>query len=52
VRTGGVEDDAPDYALSVWAGIIPLRLVADSAIRDERCDASIPTPQYAAHFHR
>ena len=52
VRTGGVEDDAPDYELSVWAGIIPLRLVADSAIRDERCDASIPTPQYAAHFRR
>jgi nitroimidazol reductase NimA-like FMN-containing flavoprotein (pyridoxamine 5'-phosphate oxidase superfamily) len=52
VRTGGVEDDAPDYALSVWAGIIPLRLVADGAIRDERCDASIPTPVYAAHFGR
>ena len=52
VRTGGVEDDVPDYALSVWAGIIPLRLVADAAIRDERCDASIPTPAYAAHFRR
>jgi uncharacterized protein len=52
VRTGGVEDDAADYALSVWAGIIPLRLVADSAIRDERCDTSIPTPRYAANFRR
>jgi nitroimidazol reductase NimA-like FMN-containing flavoprotein (pyridoxamine 5'-phosphate oxidase superfamily) len=52
VRTGGVEDDAADYALSVWAGIIPLRLVADSAIRDERCDPSIPTPRYAANFRR
>jgi nitroimidazol reductase NimA-like FMN-containing flavoprotein (pyridoxamine 5'-phosphate oxidase superfamily) len=52
VRTGGVEDDAADYALSVWAGIIPLRLVADAAIRDERSDASIPTPAYAAHFRR
>jgi len=52
VRTGGVEDDAADYALSVWAGIIPLRLVADAAIRDERCDASIPTPEYAANFRR
>jgi nitroimidazol reductase NimA-like FMN-containing flavoprotein (pyridoxamine 5'-phosphate oxidase superfamily) len=50
VRTGGVEDDPPDYALSVWAGIIPLRLVADAAIRDERCDPLIPTPPYAAHF--
>src|SRR5258708_26154953 len=52
VRTGEVEDDAPDYALSVWAGIIPLRLVADAAIRDEPCDASSPTPPYAAHFRR
>jgi nitroimidazol reductase NimA-like FMN-containing flavoprotein (pyridoxamine 5'-phosphate oxidase superfamily) len=52
VRTGAVEDDAPDYALSVWAGIIPLRLVADSPIRDERCDVSIPTPTYAANFRR
>ena len=52
VRTGGVEDDAADYALSVWAGIIPLRLVADAVIRDERCDASIPTPPYATNFRR
>ncbi len=52
VRTGGVEDDAADYALPVWAGIIPLRLVADVAVRDERCDASIPMPAYAAHFRR
>ena len=50
VRTGGVEDDAPDYALSVWAGIIPFRMMADAAVRDERCDASIPTPAYAANF--
>ncbi len=25
IRTGGVEDDAEDYAFPVWAGIIPLR---------------------------
>src|SRR5580765_2891949 len=42
VRVGGVEDDAEDYALKVWAGIVPLRLVADEPVRDERCDASIP----------
>ena len=29
VRTGNVEDDADDYALPVWAGVIPMRLVAD-----------------------
>jgi len=52
VRTGGVEDDAADYALRVWAGTIPLRLVADAPIRDERCDPAIPTPAYAVNYHR
>jgi uncharacterized protein len=50
VRVGGVEDDAEDYALSVWAGIVPLRLVADAPIRDERCDPSLATPEYAVNF--
>ena len=50
VRTGGVEDDADDYALKVWAGIVPLRLVADVPVRDERCDSSIATPKYAENF--
>lgn len=52
VRTGPVEDDADDYALPVWAGAIPLRLVADAPIRDDRCDPSIPAPAYAAHYKR
>jgi hypothetical protein len=52
VRVGGVEDDAPDYELSVWAGVIPLRLVADSAIRDDRCGSTIPTPDYVLNFRR
>jgi len=52
VRVGGVEDDAEDYALKVWAGIVPLRLVADAPVRDERCDAGIATPPYAESFWR
>lgn len=50
VRVGGVEDDAEDYALQVWAGIVPLRLVAEAPVRDERCDASLATPAYAMNF--
>lgn len=52
VRSGAVEDDADDYALSVWAGVIPLRLMADAPIRDEHCDPAIPTPAYASNFKR
>jgi uncharacterized protein len=52
IRSGPVEDDAADYALPVWAGVIPLHLTPGAPIRDERCDASIPTPAYATHYKR
>jgi len=52
VRTGDVEDDAGDYALPVWAGVIPLRLAVDAPLRDSRCDPAIPTPSYAANYKR
>jgi nitroimidazol reductase NimA-like FMN-containing flavoprotein (pyridoxamine 5'-phosphate oxidase superfamily) len=46
IRSGPVEDDAPDYALPVWAGIVPLRQISDAPVRDPRCDPSIPVPAY------
>jgi uncharacterized protein len=52
VRTGGVEDDAEDYPLRVWAGVIPMHIVTEAPQRDERCDPSIPTPAYATNFRR
>jgi nitroimidazol reductase NimA-like FMN-containing flavoprotein (pyridoxamine 5'-phosphate oxidase superfamily) len=52
IRSGPVEDEAPDYALPVWAGLIPLQLVPGAPIRDERCDLAIPTPAYAARYTR
>ena len=52
VRTGSVEDDAEDYALNVWAGVVPLKLVAQPPLRDERCDPGVPVPDYAAKFRR
>ena len=52
IRVGPPEDDAPDYELPVWAGVIPLRLTPGAPIRDEKCDPSIPTPAYAAQYKR
>ena len=52
IRSGPVQDDEEDYTLRVWAGIVPLQLQADAPIRDERCDPAIPTPPYAANYHR
>jgi nitroimidazol reductase NimA-like FMN-containing flavoprotein (pyridoxamine 5'-phosphate oxidase superfamily) len=52
IRSGPVQDDEEDYALPVWAGIVPLRLQTEAPIRDERCDAAIPTPAYARNYKR
>ncbi|MCU1315362.1 MAG: Flavin-nucleotide-binding protein [Candidatus Acidoferrum typicum] len=52
IRSGPVEDDAADYALPVWAGVIPLSLTPGAPIRDERCDSAIPTPAYAKQYKR
>ena len=52
IRSGPVQDDEEDYALPVWAGIVPLRLQAEPPIRDERCDPAIPTPTYATDYKR
>jgi nitroimidazol reductase NimA-like FMN-containing flavoprotein (pyridoxamine 5'-phosphate oxidase superfamily) len=52
IRSGPVQDDEEDYALPVWAGIVPLHVQAGTPTRDERCDPAIPTPAYAAKYSR
>ena len=52
VRTGPPMDDEPDYALPVWAGVIPFHLAFDAPVRDERCDPAIPVPAYVTHYRR
>jgi nitroimidazol reductase NimA-like FMN-containing flavoprotein (pyridoxamine 5'-phosphate oxidase superfamily) len=52
VRTGPPLDDEEDYELPVWAGVIPLRLVADAPISDPRLTVDIEPPQYARDYKR
>jgi uncharacterized protein len=49
VRTGGPIDDEEDYALDVWAGVVPLRTVAGKAVPDERLKPGVALPRYLAH---
>lgn len=41
VRTGPPLDDEEDYSLDVWAGVLPLKLVAEEPIRDPRLKLGI-----------
>ncbi len=52
VRQGPPIDDEEDYAFQTWAGVIPLRTVAEAPIPDERCGTGIPMPVYASGYSR
>src|SRR5918992_707592 len=44
VRTGPPIDDDEDYALPVWAGVLPMRTVVDPPQPDPRLDPAIEIP--------
>ena len=52
MRTGPVEDDAVDYELPVWAGLLPLRLTAGEPVRDARCKEDLPIPASVTGFEK
>jgi uncharacterized protein len=52
VRTGPPVDDEADYALSVWAGELPLRLVADVPVNDPRMVPVVAVPGYIQGYDR
>jgi uncharacterized protein len=52
IRTGPPLDDEEDYALPIWAGVVPLKLTAGQPIKDPRLLEGIPVPEYATHYKR
>jgi hypothetical protein len=46
VRTGGPIDDPEDLELAVWAGHVPMRLVAQSPIADTNGRPPLAVPDY------
>jgi len=52
VRTGPPKDDEVDYALPLWAGIVPLKLSAGNPINDPRLPTGIEPPGYARNYKR
>jgi nitroimidazol reductase NimA-like FMN-containing flavoprotein (pyridoxamine 5'-phosphate oxidase superfamily) len=50
IRTGPPMDDEADYELPVWAGVVPLSLVAGAPIGDARLRPGIRPPAHAADY--
>src|SRR2546421_8248307 len=52
IRTGPPLDDEEDYAMNVWAGVLPLRLITDHPIADPRLSGNIAVPNYVVEYRR
>jgi nitroimidazol reductase NimA-like FMN-containing flavoprotein (pyridoxamine 5'-phosphate oxidase superfamily) len=52
IRTGPPVDDEEDYALPVWAGVVPISQTSGAPIPDDRLAAGTPLPDYIDHFNR
>lgn len=50
IRTGGPVDDEEDYALPVWAGVLPLRLTPGEPVADRGVSAEVP--EYVRRYSR
>jgi uncharacterized protein len=48
IRTGPPKDDEEDYALPIWAGVLPLALVPSKPIPDN----DVAAPEYVARYRR
>jgi nitroimidazol reductase NimA-like FMN-containing flavoprotein (pyridoxamine 5'-phosphate oxidase superfamily) len=52
VRSGPPVDQKEDYDFPVWAGELPLRLVAGAPIADPQMPLPIPVPAYLLNYRR
>lgn len=46
IRVGGPKDDEEDYALDIWAGVVPLKMQRLPVIPDDVLKDGIPLPEY------
>jgi len=52
IRTGGPIDDEEDYAMDVWAGVLPLTLASGRPVDDERLESERSVPDYVKNYRR
>lgn len=52
IRNGPVVDDAEDYELPVWAGLLPFQTHPLAPVNDNRVLTGIKAPDYLTHYRR
>ena len=52
VRIGPPLDDEEDYTFPVWAGVLPLDLIPQAPVPDDRLPAGTVVPEYVKRYSR
>ena len=52
IRTGPPLDDEEDYAMEVWAGVLPMRTIAENPLPDPRLGKTVEIPDYVFNYKR
>jgi nitroimidazol reductase NimA-like FMN-containing flavoprotein (pyridoxamine 5'-phosphate oxidase superfamily) len=52
VRTGPPADDEADYAMDIWAGVLPLQLQPLAPVNDPRLPSGLHPPQHLLAYSR
>lgn len=52
IRTGPPLDDEEDYALTIWAGVLPLQLSTREPLPDPRLPENIDVPECVRNYSR
>lgn len=52
IRDIGVEDETEDYDLDIWAGLVPIRQVADPPIPDEGLPKKMEIPEHILDYYK
>ncbi len=52
IRQGPPKDDAEDYELPIWAGVVPLTITPAAPVADARLKPGLEPPAYAKKYSR
>lgn len=50
IRTGDPKDDEEDYAMDIWAGVLPLSTTPGEPIPDSRLTKKMPVPEHVSRY--
>ena len=50
IRTGDPKDDEEDYAMDIWAGVLPLTIVPGKPIDDTKLIHDVEPPKYITEY--